>query len=165
MKYLVAISILVFLFLGCVPQSQYDSLKAELKSTKDQLAATEAELASVQSQAATAKNRLETSSTTLSALMPYVEFVSLFLENQETWLLKTAGQITQTEAAKQLTDQYDRIKKVLERVDDRGFAESATNAWFGETGSSKQKDLAELYRGLRTRIQADCKALTGQLNP
>jgi folate-dependent tRNA-U54 methylase TrmFO/GidA len=159
------------LLAGCAPavsQQQYSSLQAELNSTKAQLASAQAEIASLKSQSApvSPSDPLQAPRTTLSSLQPYIELNLLILDDMATICQQNSKDITIAYADQQFAEHRSRLAAMLQRFDDKAFADTVAAAWNENTDPQlKWQDWYQTYSTLRNNLKANLDKLSGQLNP
>jgi len=150
---------LVFAAGGCgaaVPTEEYDNtLKADLEKTEAELAVaradleemevevtiawsdlekTKAELVTLRDDLKKTEEQIAGASSAWASLKPKVELLSILIESIETasgLTLYTFGQghLTQSEAAVQVEDQWERITAALEAIGSADLVESLEPAW------------------------------------
>lgn len=162
--------LLTVLCAGCTPtitQEQYNSLKAELKSTQEQLAAKNKELDKLKIQTVPASDQISAPLETWRSMQPYIELNSLLLENQATISQQNSKQITTAYAYMQYADQRKKLAELLPKFNDLEFAETVKSAWDESDSVSAQlkwQYWAKTYITLHDYLETNCGKLTGQLN-
>ena len=160
------------LFAGCAPmvtQEQYSSLQVELKTTKDQLAAANAEIAALKSQSSTpvqAVDPLQAPRKTLASMQPYIELNLLILDDMATISQQNSKDITIAYANQQFAEHRSRLATMLQRFDDKTFANTVAAAWNENTDPQlKWQDWYQTYSTVSNNLKGNMDKLSGQLNP
>jgi hypothetical protein len=157
------------LWLGCtpgVPQEQYNSLQAELKSVKEQLTSKTAELESIKAQPVQVADSLDTPRLIWTEMQPYMDLNKLLLDVQITQYQRNSKQITASYANILYTEQRERLTGILNKIDDPKFVEIIKSAWDNSGTVDDQtiwKSWAETYIILRDYLDTAGNRLSDQL--